>query len=290
MGSEAAVLVRGGAPDVLERAEARVRELAGRWTRFEPTSELAAINAAPGRPVSVSSETLAVVSLALDAWRQTDGWFDPTVLPMLVAAGYDRSFERIAGRPTWYTGSTHASPGCAGVVCDPVRSTITVPPGVALDLGGIGKGHAADLLVAELLAGGAEGACADLGGDVAVGGDAGPDGAWVIEIEDPFSGTGAVRLALAAGAVATSSRLERRWNTATGSAHHLIDPRTGLPAEGRLATVTVVAASAAWAEVLAKAVLVSGDESLPIRFGCVGLAFTLDGAQHAIGALGDWTL
>jgi thiamine biosynthesis lipoprotein len=157
MGCDALVVTHGGPDDLVARAEARLRDLATRWTRFDGGSELSAINTAAGRVVTVSPETFAVVSLALDAWRLTDGWFDPTVLPMLIAAGYDRSFERVAGRPRWYDHPVSGAPGCGDIELDAERSTVRLPVGVAIDLGGIGKGHAADIVAGELLAAGATG-------------------------------------------------------------------------------------------------------------------------------------
>jgi thiamine biosynthesis lipoprotein len=291
MGCDALVMVDGGPVELPERAEARLRDLAARWTRFDGGSELSAINAAAGRAVTVSPETFTVVSLALDGWRLTRGWFDPTVLPMLIAAGYDRSFERVAGRPRWYDEPTSAAPGCADIELDAERSTVRLPVGVAIDLGGIGKGHAADLVTAELMAAGAGGVCVDLGGDVAVAGTGAGGDPWVIGVEDPFvHDRDIARIVMAAGAVATSSRLERQWRTASGPAHHLIDPTTGRPAESGLATVSVVASTAAWAEVLAKATLVSGDDGIPTSLGCTGLVVALDGTVRHLDGLEDWLL
>jgi FAD:protein FMN transferase len=291
MGCDALVVVHGGPDDLIVRAEARLHDLAGRWTRFDDGSELSVINAAAGRAVSVSPETFTVVSLALDAWRLTRGWFDPTVLPMLIAAGYDRSFERVAGRPRWYDHPAAASPGCAGVELDSERSTVRLPVGVSIDLGGIGKGHAADIVAGELMAAGAIGACVDLGGDVAVAGTAAGGDPWAIGVEDPFARDREIaRIVLAAGAVATSSRLERHWRTVSGPAHHLIDPTTGRPAQGGLAMVSVVASTAAWAEVLAKATLISGDDGIPASFGCTGVVVALDGTVRHLEGFEDWLL
>jgi thiamine biosynthesis lipoprotein len=239
--------------------------------------------------VVVSAETFDVVQLAITAWHLTDGWFDPTILPMLLAAGYDRSFERIAGRTRWNETSTSGAPGCAGIELDSSRSTVRLPAGIAFDLGGIGKGRAADLIAAEAMTSGAAGVCIDLGGDVAVAGTNGDGDAWVIGIEDPFAPErDLVRVALAAGALATSSRLERQWPTTGGLAHHLIDPTTGLPARGPLAAVSVLASTVAWAEVLAKATLVSGDVGLPGSFGCTGVVTTIDGSVRHLPGMEDW--
>jgi thiamine biosynthesis lipoprotein len=149
-------------------------------------------------------------------------------------------------------------PGCRGVVLDPLVAAVTLPRDVHLDLGGIGKGYAADRVVAALLEAGATGVCVDLGGDVRVAG-AGPyAGAWTVEFLAPELGDrfGAVRLA--GGAVATSTTGRRRWKRGGTIVHHLLDPATGRASRSGVATVTVVAADAWWAEVLAKAALVAG--------------------------------
>jgi FAD:protein FMN transferase len=129
---------------------------------------------------------------------------------------------------------------------------------VQFDPGGIGKGLAADIVTEELLDAGAAGALVSVGGDVRVRGEA-EGTAWTIAVDDAaHPGVELVRIGLQDGAVATSSRLQRRWQTRTGAAHHLIDPVTGIPALTPLVAVTAVTADAWWAEVVAKAVLIGG--------------------------------
>ncbi len=135
-----------------------------------------------------------------------------------------------------------------------------LPAGTGFDPGGIGKGLAADLVVAELLAEGAEGACVNLGGDVRVAG-IGPDGdGWTVSVDHPRREVPLVRLGLRDGAVATSTTLRRRWTLAGLERHHLIDPRSGLPSDTDLELATVVAAEAWIAEALTKSVLLRSSE------------------------------
>src|SRR4029077_6961859 len=97
-------------------------------------------------------------------------------------------------------------------------------------------------VVAELLEAGARGACVDLGGDLRAAGDSpNDDGGWTVALEDPWGGDDLARVGLSDGAVATSSVLRRRWTSGGQARHHLIDPRTGRPAETSLVQVTVVA-------------------------------------------------
>src|SRR3954449_11188966 len=99
MGTEAQVVVVGGTPADVEAAQARVEDLERRWSRFRPDSELQRLNAGAGGPVRVSADTRVLVEAAIDAWRDTGGRFDPTVLDALEAGGYDRPFAPRVGAP-----------------------------------------------------------------------------------------------------------------------------------------------------------------------------------------------
>jgi FAD:protein FMN transferase len=261
MGSTAHVLALGEhAESLVEYAAARLAELERKWSRFLPASEISRANALAGSHVIVSPETLMLVECSVAGWERTGGRFDPTVLPALRAAGYDRDFAAVAAAAmTLQTTVATASPGCAGIECDPIIGAITLPPGVTLDAGGIGKGLAADLVSAELIERGANGALVNVGGDLRVRGNPPNGESWDVAIEDPREpSTERLRIQLrdGDGAVATSSRAKRSWQTADGTAHHLIDPRTGRPAASRYVTVTAIARDAWWAEVVAKAVLI----------------------------------
>jgi FAD:protein FMN transferase len=249
MGSDAHVIVDAAhtAP-LLKHAVERTAALEARWSRFVSTSELSTINSAPHRPVVVSDETLDLVRLALDAWRTTGGLFDPTVLGALESAGYRRSFLDGIFEPG---GPIDVPGGNTIEVDDALGAVIAHAP---IDLGGIGKGRAADLVATELVERGATRTIVNLGGDVRVAGS-GEDAR--IGIEDPTSprsGRVIDTVVLAAGAVATSSVMRRRW----AGGHHIIDPRTGRPSDTDLVAVTVLAGTCAWAEVFAKACVIAG--------------------------------
>ena len=257
MGTEVHLVAVGAGPGALDGARRRVAALERRWSRFLAASDVSRMNRAAGVAVAVSPATVTLLELALDGWRLTGGRFDPTVLPALLSAGYDRTFAEVAASPG-EPGPAVPAAGCDGIVVDELGSRVTLPPGLGIDLGGIAKGHTADLVVEELLAAGARGALANLGGDVRAEGEP-PDGrdAWTVAVADPFDAARDVAtVRLAGGAVVTTSRTRRRWGI--HGAHHLIDPATGAPAEGGVAAVTVVAGTGAWAEVLAKAAFVAG--------------------------------
>ena len=295
MGSDAHLVLVGGDPVLLDDARAHLELLEARWSRFRPSSELCRLDASPGRPVVVSRDTFAVIARAVDAWRLTGGRFDPTVLPALRAAGYDRDFAAVMsddGSVSTAMRGPMPAPGCAGIVLDATVSAVTLPEGVVLDLGGIGKGFAADRVATALLAAGAEGACVNLGGDLRVVGSApvAPGelpSSWTIDIDDPLHG-GTGKLLLAEGGVATSSRLRRAWRRRGESRHHLIEPATGISARTGLASVTVVAGETWWAEVLAKAAFIAGPEAgaaLVRDAGATGLFVHDDGRVEALPGL-----
>ena len=261
MGTTAHVAVLGGPRGLEHDAAATICELERRWTRFDPGSELSRLNgAARGRPTLVSPETYRLVERAVEAWRLTAGRYDPTVLEAVIDSGYDRTFTEI--RPDRRgTGdeTLHPAPGCEGIELDDRLHAVTLPPGVGIDPGGIGKGFAADLVAALVVSQGADGVLVDIGGDIRVMGDGPEDGRWVVDVEDPRNADRPLlHLALSDAGIATSSRLRRRWLVDGAERHHLIDPATGRPTVTPLVAATVIAGEAWWAEALTKAVFVAG--------------------------------
>jgi thiamine biosynthesis lipoprotein len=268
MGSVAELMVIGGAGSLLvEWAVWRLGALEALWSRFLPESELCGLDRRAGTgPVSVSPETVDAVGRALSLWYVTDGRFDPTVRRALEACGYDRTFRLVAPAGPALAQPPRPAPGCDGIRVDHAHSMISLPAGVALDLGGIGKGLAADLVATGLVARGAAGACVALGGDVRVAGRGPHGGAWTIEIEDPLDESKILfRRTLAGGAVVTSTTRFRRWTRGGTVLHHIIDPTTGTPAARGVTAVIASADAAWWAEGIAKAALVAGiDDGLEL--------------------------
>lgn len=262
MGSDAHVVVVGD-PSLVDVARARIDALEEKWSRFVPTSEVSRLNARAGAWVRVSTETQLLVELAVEAWYLSGGAFDPTLLGPLMRAGYDRSFDLLGPAPP--PRYSPLAPGADRIEVRP--GSVRLPTGVGFDPGGIGKGLAADLVVAEVLDAGADGACVNLGGDVRVAG-VGPDGGgWTVAVHHPWSEVPLARLGIADGAVATSTTLLRRWESKGAVRHHLIDPQTGRPADTDINFVSVVSGQAWVAEVLAKAVLLYGS---PHQFDALG--------------------
>jgi thiamine biosynthesis lipoprotein len=255
MGTDVRVTVVDGAPDLARRARRRIEALEARWSRFYGDSEVSAINMRAGEPVVVSTDTRLLVRRAVDAWRLTDGAFDPTVLGPLVRAGYDRSFDVTA--PFTHDGVSDLGMGADGI--EITDRSVRCRTGTGFDPGGLGKGLAADIVAEELRVAGAKGACVDIGGDLRMFGTAPDGGDWRIAIEHPWSAVPVTRVALRGGAVATSTTLRRRWHVGGAPRHHLIDPATGRSTTSTLVFATVVAGEAWAAEALAKALVIRGE-------------------------------
>jgi thiamine biosynthesis lipoprotein len=262
MGTQCAVAAyasssqRNAALRALVAARAEVAECERVLTRFDPRSDLSRLNRAAGRWVEVDSRLVGALEAALRARGATGGRFDPMILPALVAAGYDRTFDELELRAPRSIESWRAG---AGVFVDADRGRARVEVGAAVDLGGIGKGFSAERALGAMRAAWPEleGALVDLGGDIAFFGVPAGASAWRVAVADPQAPQSAlVTLRIRNAGVATSGRDRRRFGPRR-SLHHLIDPATGVPAEAGPVAVTVVGSDATEAEAHATALAIT---------------------------------
>jgi thiamine biosynthesis lipoprotein len=247
--------------DIPRRFEAWEQSL----SRFRDNSELSVLNRRPDRAVRASETLWQVARLALQAAAQSDGLVTPTVLDALEAAGYDRSMSEpaqaaLASSSPTLVGAAPRVHDWRVVKLDPRWRTITLPRGVRLDVAGVAKGWAADQAARQL--GRLWPALVDASGDIAVSGPRADGSGWPIGIENPFGKDEDLPLLLLAHeAEATSTRGYRRWLRGDKWQHHLIDPRTGAPAETDVFSATAIAPTLAQAEVAAKAALILGSRA-----------------------------
>lgn len=276
----------------LARAQATFAQVEAELSRFRPNSGLSRLNAAAnGRPQPVSPLLQTVLAAALHAAEDSDGLFDPTILAALQQAGYDRSFDLLVAGPDDGAPAAvqpAASHGWRQVRLDGTAGTVQLPAGLGIDLGGIGKGWTVDQVAQELAPWGA--ALVDAGGDIRA--TAPPGGEpWPVAVQDPFDDSrDLLVISLAGGAMATSSVGRRRWLVGGQAMHHLIDPRTGRPAESDLHTVTVLAPTAVEAEIAAKVALMLGRDGARRLLDRRSLPAILVGADRQWEMTGDLTL
>lgn len=248
-----------GLPQGIDLAQRRLAELESRWSRFINSSDISRLNRADGRPTPVHADTVMLVRYLVAAQSLTDGAFDPTLAPVLNELGY---FASRTMRERQCQLSEFATAGCTleGTTIDDRFCAVTLPSGATLDPGGLGKGLAADIVTAELMALGASGTCLSIGGDIRCAGVGPIDGHWVIDVADPAdAGLAVGQIRLHDGAVATSSVHAKRWTHEGADYHHMIDPTRRTPVTVGHDTIvqsTVIAAEAVWAEVFATVTLV----------------------------------
>ena len=257
-------------------------------SRFRADSEICALRTVKGRPARISPLLAEAIAVALRAARLTEGDVDPTVGAAMSAVGYDRDFEQIQpiGPPLALTVRT--VPGWREVHLE--GQSLTMPAGVQLDLGATAKAWAADRSAARIAARLGCGVLVSLGGDIAVAGPA-PEGGWRIRVQDvtgsPTDPPGPYALiAIRDGGLATSSTTARRWQRGGDVLHHILDPRTGLPAEPVWRTVSVAAGTCADANAASTAAVIRGRRALgwlaqlglPARLvDTTGVVFTVAG-------------
>ncbi|HEY7131815.1 MAG TPA: FAD:protein FMN transferase [Candidatus Limnocylindrales bacterium] len=308
LGTGVRIVVHGTA---LDAARGVVEELLDRvdrtYSRFRPDSELVALNARAGETVAASPLLLDAIEIALWAARDTNGAVDPTVGRAMRAIGYDIDFRQLPADAGSLEIRLEPIPGWQSVELSRTRGTVRLAPGVELDLGSTGKAWAADLAAAAVAAdararrGGASragrasaddrpvGVLVSLGGDIATTGTP-PDGGWRILIaedsETPLDALGET-VAIAGGAIATSSTTVRRWRRGETAIHHLVDPRTGAPASSPWRTVTVAAPSCVLANTVATDAITGGSAGFE-RLLASGRPARLVATEGTIHRLNGW--
>jgi FAD:protein FMN transferase len=286
-GGRCEVLVTGSGPAGTPRAAAvRVKRGLLAWheqfSRFERGSELSLLNLDPRETVPLSPVMMRFVEAALNAAAMTGGLVDPTLVGELDRAGYDRQFHAppvplrhtLALAPPRAPGGPSSTAAWRKIRVDRGAGTVTRPPGVRLDGGGIVKGMFGDILAARLRE--HEAFAVDCAGDVRFGGTRSL--LRPIRVASPFDDSALHVFELVRGAAATSGIGSRSWLDADGRpAHHLLDPATGRPAFTGVVQVTALAATGVQAEALSKAALLSGPESARTQLTYGGVVVHDDG-------------
>lgn len=243
-------------------------------------SDIDRLNRANGAPVEVQPETAALLALAVEIGTASGGAFDVSIAPASALWDFKAEEPQIPDENALLAACGRID--FHNIVID--ENTVTLKNGAEIDLGGIAKGYIADCVAAYLRRQGVTSACINMGGNVVLIGTK-PDGsAWTVGVRDP-NGTPEQSeevLALSDAAVVTSGTYERGFDLDGVRYHHILDPKTGMPVQNGLASVTVIGTQSALCDALSTACFVLGEEkSRPVleRYGVRAIFLYADGTR-----------
>ena len=242
----------------LQEAEECIQQVEGLWSVTDKDSEIYQANHSGGQPVTVSEETAEIISFALEMAQRTGGALDPTIYPVLTAWGFTTDSKQVPSQQ-------QIAQLLEQVGYDRIQingSELTVPDGMELDLGAVGKGYTADLVTEILRRHGVTSALISLGGNIQAIGSR-PDGSdWRLGIRAPWESGNLGVLTVSDTAVVTSGGYENYFDDEQGNIYwHILDPSTGYPADNGLQSVTIVGREGKMCDALSTALFVMGAQS-----------------------------
>lgn len=242
----------------LQEAEECIQQVEGLWSVTDEDSEIYQANHSGGQPVTVSEETAEIISFALEMAQRTGGALDPTIYPVLTAWGFTTDSKQVPSQQ-------QIAQLLEQVGYDRIQingSELTVPDGMELDLGAVGKGYTADLVTEILRRHGVTSALISLGGNIQSIGSR-PDGSdWRLGIRAPWESGNLGVLTVSDAAVVTSGGYENYFDDEQGNLYwHILDPSTGYPADSGLQSVTIVGREGKMCDALSTALFVMGAQS-----------------------------
>ena len=248
---------------LIDEVENSARDFERQFSRFDETSELSALNSSSGKKIKVSKKMIDLLTKAKEAYLKTQGIFDPTVLVSLKNIGYDKTFKDIQ-KSTLQVSTIKEKfknrISFDNLKIDQKNQIIESPSGLSLDLGGIAKGYWVDE-TSKILNKHSENFFLSAGGDIFIKGKNEEQNSWTMGIQNPLeldSDIATLTLPKQGFGVATSGIVKRHGVNDNFSWHHIIDPRTGLPAKNSILSVTTIANSAMDADIMAKTILILG--------------------------------
>lgn len=242
----------------LQEAEECIQQVEGLWSVTDEDSEIYQANHSGGQPVTVSEETAEILSFALEMAQRTGGALDPTIYPVLTAWGFTTDSKQVPSQQ-------QIAQLLEQVGYDRIQlngTELTVPDGMELDLGAVGKGYTADLVTEILRRHGVTSALISLGGNIQAIGSR-PDGSdWRLGIRAPWESGNLGVLTVSDAAVVTSGGYENYFDDEQGNIYwHILDPSTGYPADSGLQSVTIVGREGKMCDALSTALFVMGAQS-----------------------------
>jgi len=261
-------------------------------SRFRSDSELIRLESSTGKPATVSPLLAGAVGAALRGARLTEGDLDPTLGRAMEMIGYDRDFGSVPANGASLRVTVRHVPQWRQIELDEAAGLLRVPAGVRLDLGATAKAWAADRSAQRVAQELGCGVLVSLGGDIAVAGEPPRDG-WAVRVQDitgdPLASTQgpAGLIAISSGGLATSSTSARRWQRGGDLMHHILDPRTGRPADTQWRTVSVSATSALDANIASTAAVIRGSRA-PGWLARLGLPARLVAVDGSVTTIAGW--
>ncbi len=262
MASDVTIEIAGPRIDVNEKIEEAIenfRSIEISCTRFNPTSPLMLANANSTSWNRLPKIAIDVIRAAYEAYKMTEGVFDPRILGDLLKTGYDGNL-RFDSNSDFKNESVALPVKHRPNEWKPeFRSGEVLLGDAPIDLGGIGKGYAVQSAM-DILQDCADGVLINAGGDIAAEGVNDKDELWRIGIENPWDPEGEpVRVVeLEDVSIATSSIRLRSWKHNGRLTHHLIDPSTGAPGGEGLVAVSAIAETTSSAEIWSKTLFLKG--------------------------------
>jgi FAD:protein FMN transferase len=275
--------------DAIEILERQLAAIDLACSRFRDDSEVSRICRSGDRWTPASPLLRRALRAGVHAAAATGGAVDPTIGASMRALGWDADFTVVVARREPARIELVPARGWRRIEIDDELGRVRVPAGVEIDLGATAKALAADRAAAAIHRATRSGVLVSLGGDIAVAGPA-PAGGWPVLVADDHrasADSAGQRIAISSGGLATSSTTVRRWRTTAGLAHHVVDPRTGRPADEVWRTVSVAAASCVDANAAATAAIVNGEDA-PRWLHGLGLPARLVRADGRVVLTGTW--
>ena len=266
------------AKTAVNEASALVEDLENKLSVTNPESEISKINSSANNAIKISEDTLALISTALDVNKKSGGAFDITIYPIVKLWGFTTGKYEVPNKEEILKNLEYVD--SSNITLNEKEGTVTVPQNIEIDLGGIAKGYAGKKAAEKIRSMGIESALLNLGGNIQTIGSK-PDGsAWGVSICNPEDSSKQLcRIEVVDKAVVTSGGYQRYFEENGKSYHHIIDPKSGYPAENGLLSVTIVDEDGMLCDALSTTLFVLGkDKALEYceKYGIEAILMTDD--------------